>query len=155
LLNSLAKEGRANFRQIRIFRTAHELSLSTVAVFSWEDRLGMHRQKADEAYMIGKRGQYTPVAAYLAIDEIVKIAKEHNVNMIHPGYGFLSENEEFARKIEEAGMIFVGPKWQTIRDLGDKVSARDLATKAQVRGSSRPVPYMQRTDHLLGANRSW
>ncbi|GAB7344028.1 hypothetical protein MBLNU457_1951t2 [Dothideomycetes sp. NU457] len=127
---------------IRIFRTAHELSLSTVAIFSWEDRLGMHRQKADEAYMIGKRGQYTPVAAYLAIDEIVKIAKEHNVNMIHPGYGFLSENEEFARKIEQAGMIFVGPKWQTIRDLGDKVSARDLAMKANVPivpGSPGPI----------------
>lgn len=65
----------------------------------------MHRQKADEAYMIGQRGQYTPVGAYLAIDEIVKIAKAQNVNMIHPGYGFLSENAEFARKVEEAGMI--------------------------------------------------
>jgi len=65
----------------------------------------MHRQKADEAYMIGKRGQYTPVGAYLAIDEIVRIAKAQNVNMIHPGYGFLSENAEFAQKVEEAGMI--------------------------------------------------
>ena len=62
---------------IRIFRTAHELSLQTVAVFSYEDRLSMHRQKADEAYVIGKRGQYTPVAAYLAGDEIIKIAKQH------------------------------------------------------------------------------
>lgn len=66
---------------IRIFRTAHELSLQTVAIFSYEDRLSMHRQKADEAYVIGKRGQYTPVAAYLAIDEIIKIAKQHDVNM--------------------------------------------------------------------------
>ncbi|KAK3068784.1 hypothetical protein LTS18_000526 [Coniosporium uncinatum] len=90
---------------IRIFRTAHELSLHTVAVYSYEDRLGMHRQKADEAYVIGKRGQYTPVAAYLAGDEIVKIAKQHDVNMIHPGYGFLSENAEFARKVEAAGII--------------------------------------------------
>ncbi|CAD0032082.1 unnamed protein product [Aureobasidium pullulans] len=65
----------------------------------------MHRQKADEAYVIGKRGEYTPVAAYLASDEIVKIAKEHNVNLIHPGYGFLSENADFARKVEAAGMI--------------------------------------------------
>jgi len=65
----------------------------------------MHRQKADEAYIIGKHGQYTPVGAYLAIDEIVKIAKDHNVDMIHPGYGFLSENEEFARKVEAAGII--------------------------------------------------
>jgi pyruvate carboxylase len=90
---------------IRIFRTAHELSLHTVAVYSHEDRLSMHRQKADEAYEIGKRGQYTPVGAYLAGDEIIKIALEHDVNMIHPGYGFLSENAEFARNVEKAGLI--------------------------------------------------
>ena len=65
----------------------------------------MHRQKADEAYEIGVRGQYTPVGAYLAGDEIIKIALEHNVNMIHPGYGFLSENAEFARNVEKAGLI--------------------------------------------------
>jgi len=90
---------------IRIFRTAHELSLHTVAIYSHEDRLSMHRQKADEAYEIGQRGQYTPVGAYLASDEIVKIAVEHGVNLIHPGYGFLSENAEFARKVEAAGLI--------------------------------------------------
>ncbi|ETN38335.1 pyruvate carboxylase [Cyphellophora europaea CBS 101466] len=117
---------------IRIFRTAHELSLQTVAVFSHEDRLSMHRQKADEAYMIGARGQYTPVGAYLAGDEIIKIALTHGVQMIHPGYGFLSENSEFARKVEEAGIIFVGPSWKTIEELGDKVSARTLAMKADV-----------------------
>ena len=65
----------------------------------------MHRQKADEAYVIGKRGQYTPVGAYLAGDEIIKIALQHDVNMIHPGYGFLSENAEFARNVEKAGLI--------------------------------------------------
>jgi pyruvate carboxylase len=70
--------------------------------------MGMHRQKADEAYVIGKRGQYTPVGAYLAADEIVKIAVEHEVNMIHPGYGFLSENAEFARKVEKAGIVVSG-----------------------------------------------
>lgn len=117
---------------IRIFRTAHELSLQTVAVFSYEDRLSMHRQKADEAYVIGKRGQYTPVAAYLAGDEIVKIAKQHGVNLIHPGYGFLSENAEFARKVEEAGLIWVGPTPDTIDKLGDKVSARTLAMASNV-----------------------
>lgn len=117
---------------IRIFRTAHELSLQTVAIYSYEDRLSMHRQKADEAYVIGKRGQYTPVAAYLAQDEIIKIAKEHGVQMIHPGYGFLSENAEFARKVEEAGIIFIGPSHETINALGDKVSARILAEKANV-----------------------
>jgi pyruvate carboxylase len=104
---------------IRIFRTAHELSLHTVAVFSYEDRLSMHRQKADEAYVIGKRGQYTPVGAYLAGDEIVKIAVEHGVQMIHPGYGFLSENAEFARKVEKAGLIFVGPSPEVIDSLGE------------------------------------
>ncbi|KIW01720.1 pyruvate carboxylase [Verruconis gallopava] len=117
---------------IRIFRTAHELSLHTVAIYSHEDRMGMHRQKADEAYVIGKRGQYTPVGAYLAADEIVKIAVEHDVNMIHPGYGFLSENAEFARKVEAAGIVFVGPSPDTIDALGDKVSARRLAIKCGV-----------------------
>ncbi|EPS35794.1 hypothetical protein H072_10766 [Dactylellina haptotyla CBS 200.50] len=117
---------------IRIFRTAHELSLQTVAIYSYEDRMGMHRQKADEAYMIGHRGQYTPVGAYLAIDEIIKIALEHNVNMIHPGYGFLSENAEFARKVEAAGIIFVGPTYKVIEALGDKVSARKIALQCNV-----------------------
>ena len=117
---------------IRIFRTAHELSLQTVAVYSYEDRLSMHRQKADEAYVIGKRGQFTPVGAYLAGDEIIKIAKQHGVNMIHPGYGFLSENAEFARAVEAAGLIFIGPTGDTIDKLGDKVSARTLAMKSEV-----------------------
>lgn len=117
---------------IRIFRTAHELSLHTVAVYSHEDRLSMHRQKADEAYEIGHRGQYTPVGAYLAGDEIIKIALQHQVNMIHPGYGFLSENAEFAKNVEKAGLIFVGPTPETIQALGDKVSARKLAIKCGV-----------------------
>ncbi|KAJ9626570.1 pyruvate carboxylase [Taxawa tesnikishii (nom. ined.)] len=117
---------------VRIFRTAHELSLQTVAVYSYEDRLSMHRQKADEAYVIGKRGQYTPVAAYLAGDEIIKIAKQHDVNLIHPGYGFLSENAEFARNVEKAGIVFVGPTPETIEALGDKVSARKLAMESKV-----------------------
>ncbi|OAA66993.1 pyruvate carboxylase [Niveomyces insectorum RCEF 264] len=120
---------------IRIFRTAHELSLHTVAVFSYEDRLSMHRQKADEAYVIGKRGQYTPVGSYLAGDEIIKIALEHDAQMIHPGklrYGFLSENADFARNVEKAGLIFVGPSPDVIDALGDKVSARKLAIAANV-----------------------
>ena len=88
--------------------------------------------EADEAYVIGKRGQYTPVAAYLAGEEIIKIAVEHGVNLIHPGYGFLSENAEFARNVEKAGIVFVGPTADTIDALGDKVSARTLAIKARV-----------------------
>ncbi|KAL1891213.1 pyruvate carboxylase [Ceratocystis pirilliformis] len=117
---------------IRIFRTAHELSLHTIAVFSYEDRLSMHRQKADEAYVIGQRGQYTPVGAYLAQDEIIKIAVEHGAQMIHPGYGFLSENAQFARKVEKAGLAFVGPTPEVIEALGDKVSARKIAIAAKV-----------------------
>ncbi|KAI9834863.1 MAG: hypothetical protein M1819_002771 [Sarea resinae] len=116
----------------RIFRTAHELSLQTIAVYSYEDRLSMHRQKADEAYMIGARGQYTAVGAYLAGDEIIKIALLHGANMVHPGYGFLSENAEFARNVEKAGLIWVGPTPETIDSLGDKVSARTLAMKCEV-----------------------
>jgi len=117
---------------IRIFRTAHELSLQTVAVYSHEDRLSMHRQKADEAYLIGRRGQYTPVGAYLAGDEIIKIALEHGVQLVHPGYGFLSENADFARAVERAGLVFVGPTPETIEALGDKVSARKLAMQCGV-----------------------
>ncbi|KAJ5498234.1 Pyruvate carboxyltransferase [Penicillium expansum] len=121
---------------IRIFRTAHELSLQTVAVFSHEDRLSMHRQKADEAYMIGHRGQYTPSVL------IWPIAIEHGVHLIHPGYGFLSENADFARKVEKAGIVFVGPTPETIDALGDKVSARRAAIKCNVPvvpGTSGPV----------------
>ncbi|KAI1649693.1 pyruvate carboxylase [Daldinia loculata] len=130
-LNKLLVANRGEI-PIRIFRTAHELSLHTIAVFSYEDRLSMHRQKADEAYVIGKRGQYTPVGAYLAGDEIIKIALEHGAQMIHPGYGFLSENAEFARNVEKAGLIFVGPSPSVIDSLGDKVSARRLAIAANV-----------------------
>ncbi|ODV78997.1 pyruvate carboxylase [Suhomyces tanzawaensis NRRL Y-17324] len=117
---------------IRIFRTAHELSMQTVAIYSHEDRLSMHRLKADESYVIGKKGQFSPVQAYLQIDEIIKIAKAHNVNMIHPGYGFLSENSEFARKVEENGIAWIGPTHTTIDAVGDKVSARTLAIENNV-----------------------
>ena len=88
--------------------------------------------EADEAYVIGRRGQFTPIGAYLAGDEIIRIAKLHDVSMIHPGYGFLSENADFARKVEAAGIIFIGPTPQTIDSLGDKVSARTLAIKCKV-----------------------
>ncbi|BFZ57918.1 pyruvate carboxylase [Savitreella phatthalungensis] len=117
---------------VRIFRTAHELGLHTVAIYSHEDRLSMHRQKADESYVIGRVGEHTPVGAYLAQDEIVRIAQAHGVTMVHPGYGFLSENASFARKVEEAGMLWVGPRPDTIDSLGDKTKARTLAMKVGV-----------------------
>ncbi|KAI0218478.1 pyruvate carboxylase, partial [Massospora cicadina] len=116
----------------RIFRTAHELYFHTVAIFSFEDRLNIHRYKADEAYQIGRRGQFTPVGAYLAIDEILRIAREHDIHYIHPGYGFLSENAEFARKVEEAGIAFIGPSPEVIRSLGDKTAARKIAIECGV-----------------------
>ncbi|OJA09754.1 hypothetical protein AZE42_01474 [Rhizopogon vesiculosus] len=115
---------------IRVFRTAHELAMHTVAIYSFEDRLSAHRQKADEAYQVGKG--LTPVGAYLAQEDIIRIALEHGVDMIHPGYGFLSENAEFARKVEQAGIAFVGPSPEVIDGLGDKTKARTLAMKVGV-----------------------
>ncbi|KAF9182231.1 pyruvate carboxylase [Haplosporangium sp. Z 11] len=117
---------------IRVFRSAHELSMKTVALFSYEDRLSMHRYKADEAYQIGDPSKFTPVAAYLAQDEIIRIAKLHEVSMIHPGYGFLSENAEFAKKCADNGIAFVGPDAHVIESLGDKTKARDIAIAAGV-----------------------
>ena len=99
------------------------------SIYSHEDRFSAHRNKADEAYLI--KGA-TPVQAYLNQDEIIRIALEHGVDMIHPGYGFLSENAEFAAKVEAAGIAFVGPTPQVIDGLGDKVKARQLATKINV-----------------------
>ncbi|GMM37781.1 pyruvate carboxylase 2 [Saccharomycopsis crataegensis] len=134
VLGSLKKILVANRGEIpiRIFRTAHELSMQTVAIYSHEDRLSMHRLKADEAYPIGYKGQFSPVQAYLQSEEIVKIATAHGVDMIHPGYGFLSENSEFARKVIEAGIRWIGPPPEVIDAVGDKVSARVLADKAGV-----------------------
>ena len=90
---------------IRIFRACTELGISTVAIYSEEDKLSLHRYKADEAYLVGV-GQ-KPIAAYLNISEIIRIAKEAKVDAIHPGYGFLSENAEFADKVVKSGIIFM------------------------------------------------
>ncbi len=113
---------------IRVFRAATELDLRTVAIYAQEDRFSIHRFKADEAYLVGEgKG---PVAAYLDIPGIVSLAIEKGVDMIHPGYGFLSENAEFARACREAGITFVGPRPELLDRIGDKVSARNLAEKA-------------------------
>jgi pyruvate carboxylase len=115
---------------IRIFRAANELSLRTVGIYSQEDRLGLHRFKADEAYQVGAgKG---PVEAYLDIPGIVALAKEKHVDAIHPGYGFLSENPAFARACEKAGITFVGPTPALLELLGDKTAARKLAASAGV-----------------------
>src|SRR3954467_14125880 len=115
---------------IRVFRAATELGLRTVAIYAQEDRLSMHRFKADEAYLIGKgKG---PVAAYLDIEGIVALAKEKGVELIHPGYGFLSENAKFARACRQAGIEFVGPKAELLELMGDKVAARALTQKLKI-----------------------
>jgi pyruvate carboxylase len=115
---------------IRVFRTATELGIRTVAIYSHEDRFALHRFKADEAYHVGKPGE--PIRAYLDIPGIVALAKQHDVDAVHPGYGFLSENAAFARACHEAGINFVGPRVEILEQLGDKVVARDIAQKANV-----------------------
>ncbi|MHA1549110.1 MAG: pyruvate carboxylase [Alphaproteobacteria bacterium] len=124
---------------IRIFRAANELGLGTVAVFAEEDKLALHRFKADEAYRIG--AGMGPIEAYLAIPEVLRIARQAGVDAIHPGYGFLSENPDFAEACKNADITFIGPSPATMRRLGDKVSARQLAISVD-------VPVMPATDPL-------
>src|SRR5262245_51174133 len=110
---------------IRVFRSAHELGIRTVAIYSHEDRFALHRFKADEAYSVGTPGE--PIRAYLDIPAIVALARRIGVDAIHPGYGFLSENAGFARACVEAGVTFVGPRPEILDQLGDKVAARKIA----------------------------
>ncbi|MCW8917156.1 MAG: ATP-grasp domain-containing protein, partial [Magnetovibrio sp.] len=113
---------------IRICRAATELGIQTIAIYSNEDRFALHRFKADESYLVGEgKG---PIEAYLDIDDILRIAKDANVDAIHPGYGFLSENPDFADACAEAGIIFIGPSPDVMRRLGNKVSARKLALES-------------------------
>ncbi len=115
---------------IRIMRAATELGLRTVAIYAEEDKFSMHRFKADEAYRVGEgKG---PVGAYLDIESIVALAKAKGVDMIHPGYGFLSENAKFAAACAEAGIQFVGPKPELLDLMGDKVAARALTQKLKI-----------------------
>ncbi len=125
---------------IRVFRAATELGIRTVAIYSNEDRFSLHRFKADESYRVGEgRG---PVQAYLDIDDIMRIARSAGVEAIHPGYGFLAENPEFADACLEAGILFIGPPAATMRLLGNKISARNLALEAgvPVMPASGPLP---------------
>ncbi|MEP9409997.1 MAG: pyruvate carboxylase [Candidatus Brocadia sp.] len=125
---------------IRVCRAAHEVGIRTVAIYSHEDRFALHRFKADEAYLIGKGKE--PIKAYLDIEGIIQLAKDKEVDAIHPGYGFLSENARFARACEMAGITFVGPRPEILSMLGDKTSARVIAEKARVpilNGSNHPV----------------
>jgi pyruvate carboxylase len=142
LIRPFAKILAANRSEIavRIFRAGTELGLRTVGIYAQEDRFSLHRYKADEAYLVGKgKG---PVAAYLDIPSIVETARSNGVDAIHPGYGFLSENPEFARAIEQAGMTFVGPRPELLDMMGDKTAARSLAQRIKVPvlpGTEEPV----------------
>ncbi|MCD6435211.1 MAG: pyruvate carboxylase [Clostridiales bacterium] len=125
---------------IRIFRAAQELGIRSVAIYSEEDKNSLFRMKADESYLLGKNKG--PVEAYLNIEGIIKIAKKKGVDAIHPGYGFLSENAEFAKKCEEVGITFIGPSYHSIENLGDKIKSKMIAKLAGVpiiEGIDRPV----------------
>ncbi|SOC37784.1 pyruvate carboxylase [Rhizobium subbaraonis] len=130
---------------IRVFRAANELGLKTVAIWAEEDKLALHRFKADESYQVG-RGPHLqkdlgPIESYLSIDEVIRVAKLSGADAIHPGYGLLSESPEFAEACAVAGITFIGPKPETMRQLGNKVAARNLAI-------SIGVPVVPATDPL-------
>ena len=115
---------------IRIFRACYDLGLNTVAMYSKEDTLSLFRTKADEAYLIGEKN--SPLGAYLDIGEIIDLARRRGVDAIHPGYGFLSENADFVRACEEAGIAFIGPKSDTMARMGDKLAAKQIAIGCEV-----------------------
>src|SRR4051794_27942781 len=127
---------------IRVFRAATELGLGTVAVYTYEDRFSLHRFKADEAYLIGPAEGGAPVKGYLDIPALIAIAKAHDVDAIHPGYGFLAENADLARACADNGITFVGPTAELLETFGDKTAAKRLAKQAN-------VPTVPGTEHGL------
>ncbi|MFT4740326.1 MAG: pyruvate carboxylase [Marivirga sp.] len=128
-INSILVANRGEIA-IRVLRAASELRIRTVAIYTFEDRYSLHRYKADEAYQIGKDND--PLKPYLDIEEIISLAKNKGADAIHPGYGFLSENVNFARRCKEEGIIFIGPEPEVMQNLGDKVAAKNIALKANV-----------------------
>jgi len=131
---------------IRVFRAANELGLKTVAIWAEEDKLALHRFKADEAYQIGSGPHLEkpmgPIESYLSIEEVIRVAKLSGADAIHPGYGLLSESPEFVDACSQAGITFIGPKAETMRSLGNKVAARNLAVSADVPvvPATKPLP---------------
>ncbi|WP_276165780.1 pyruvate carboxylase [Zobellia alginiliquefaciens] len=125
---------------IRIFRACVEIGVRTVGIYTYEDRYSLHRYKADESYQIGEDNE--PLKPYLDIDAIIKVAKENNVDAIHPGYGFLSENSNFAQKCADNGIVFVGPKVSVLKALGDKITAKEVAV-------ANNIPIIQSSDKDL------
>ena len=131
---------------IRVFRAAAELGIQTIAIYPEHDKLSLHRFKADEAYLIG-RGK-GPIEAYLSIEDVIRVAVSAGVDAIHPGYGFLSENPDFADACADAGIVFIGPTSKTMRTLGNKVAARNLAVSVgvPVMPATVPLPDAQADD---------
>ncbi|WP_298480752.1 pyruvate carboxylase [uncultured Maribacter sp.] len=125
---------------IRIFRACVEIGIKTVGIYTYEDRYSLHRYKADECYQIGEDNE--PLKPYLDIEAIIKIAKDNGVDAIHPGYGFLSENAEFAQRCNENGIKFIGPKVSVLRALGDKITAKEVAVQNN-------IPIIQSSDKDL------
>uniref|UniRef100_A0A1L8DZ66 Pyruvate carboxylase n=1 Tax=Nyssomyia neivai TaxID=330878 RepID=A0A1L8DZ66_9DIPT len=115
---------------IRVFRACTELGIRSVAIYSEQDKMHMHRQKADESYIVGKG--LPPVEAYLNIPEIIRVCKENDVDAVHPGYGFLSERSDFPQAVIDAGLRFIGPSPKVVQQMGDKVAARKAAINAGV-----------------------
>ena len=115
---------------IRIFRACSELGIRTVGIYSNEDKNSLFRTKADESYLVGK--DKGPIEAYLSIDEIINLALKKGVDAIHPGYGFLAESPEFARKCEEVGIEFIGPTYDMMQNLGDKIKSKKVASSVGV-----------------------
>ncbi|PWJ84973.1 pyruvate carboxylase [Pseudaminobacter salicylatoxidans] len=130
---------------IRVFRAANELGLKTVAIWAEEDKYSLHRFKADESYQVGRGPHLTrdlgPIESYLSIEEVLRVAKLSGADAIHPGYGLLAESPEFAEACAEAGITFIGPRPDTMRRLGNKVAARNLAVEVG-------VPVIPATDPL-------
>ncbi|MDR1567511.1 MAG: pyruvate carboxylase, partial [Streptococcaceae bacterium] len=124
----------------RVFRSCSELGIQTVAVYAQEDEYSVHRFKADEAYLIGEGKK--PIDAYLDIEDIIRVAKQSGAKAIHPGYGLLSENIDFAKRVAAEGLIFIGPKLHHLDIFGDKIKAKEAAVAAGVQsipGTDGPV----------------
>ena len=140
---------------VRIFRACYDLGIHTVAMYSKEDELSMFRTRADEAYLVGENK--SPLGAYLDIPEIIDLAKRRGVDAIHPGYGFLSENADFARACEEAGITFIGPPSDVLGKMGDKLSAKQIAMECGVPvipGCSEPCATGRRRSRRPSASAS-
>jgi pyruvate carboxylase len=136
------------------FRACNELGIRTIAIYSKEDSLSLHRFRADESYLVGKGKK--PVDAYLDIEDIIRIAHEHDVDAIHPGYGFLSENADLAKRCKEEGIIFIGPKVEHLMMFGDKINARIQADKAGIQyipGSDGPGHELRRSRKICQRSR--